>query len=66
MPPPVMMTIEDLVLIHGDMTLLRQFIGNILPEHVHPEQLEALTGVQTLIEEMIKVMKKNAIAHQFK
>lgn len=60
-----MLVIDDLVDLHKDLSDLQQFIGNILPEEVSVEELGQIEVVQKIIEVMVKIMKKNAIGHQF-
>lgn len=59
------MTLSDLVNAHKDLGSIQQFIGNILPENIQPDDLKAFSEVATIIEKMVVVMKKNAIKHQF-
>lgn len=59
------MTLSDLVNAHKDLGSIQQFIGNVLPESIQPEDLEAFSQVTTILEKMVVVMKKNAIKHQF-
>lgn len=60
-----LLSIEDIVDLHKELTKLQQFVGNILPEEISPEKLNTIGDVQELIELIIKSMKKRAISHQF-